>query len=131
MKKSTAIIIFGIILISSLASCQRKRMALNIPNIEYTDSISYKTYQYTSDSVIVDSVVIKDKDDIQEVVNLLKEHTFKVAAKFASDKRMTFFIKGAQENISIGMKGVKGIKYNGEYECDVDVETFMENLLKK
>ena len=129
MRKYTAIIIFELMFISSLFSCQRKGEALYIPNIEHTDSISYKTYQHISDSIIIDSILIKDKDDINEVINLLNNHTFKVDAKFASDKRMTFYIKGVQENISISKKGVKGIKYNGEYRCDVDVETFIENLL--
>ncbi len=129
MKKNAAIIMFEIMFISFLSSCQRKGEALYIPDIEHTDSISYKTYQHKSDSIIIDSIIIKDKDDIKEVINLLKNHTFKVDAKFASDKRMTFYIKGVEENISISKKGVKGIKYNGEYRCDVDVETFMEKLL--
>lgn len=129
MKKCTAIILFGIMGVSLVFSCQWKGKPVCIPNLEYTDSISYKTYQHIDDSIIVDSIVIKDKYEIQKVLDLLQNHTFKVHAKFASDKRMTLYIKGAQENISISKKGIKGIKYNGEYMCDVDVETFMENLL--
>lgn len=117
---------YSLLLIASfllLQACVNKKETLNIKNIKQTDSILYNSHRHKSDSII-----IKNKAHIRKIVNLLSDHTYRYVSTFPVNKKMTFFIGDKQEYILISGKGVK---YDGEYRCDIDIEAFMDSLLNK
>lgn len=118
-----------------LFSCVNNRVAVNVNDIIDADSILYikcptnsvieSTYYYSKNR---DSIFIKDRMYIKEIVNTLREHTYKSVVKHpVICNHIVFYVNGKKYVFGLWQKGVS---YNGEYKCDIDIINFMDKHLQ-